>query len=162
MRPLWCLTYYSLVQHSIVKFFYSLNIFLNSMTGKNDKGLLASVKSSSYRAGETVEVVVGGVPTALCWEGLPLGHFPENTCIGGSKIENCPANCWDDSRGTAILGLGQIIVTKVWSCLYQIWVAFDCKPTSQRTCFIQTFQWKQAHKTWMKSTKDNLQDFPKT
>ena len=55
-----------MVQHSIVKFFYSLNIFLNSMTGKNDKGLLASVKSSSYRTDGTVKVGVRGVPTAAC------------------------------------------------------------------------------------------------
>ena len=71
-----------------MKFFYSLNIFLNSMTGKNDKGLLASVKSSSYRTDGTVKVGVGGVPTASTR--IFLG--PESTCNSESKIENCLAN----------------------------------------------------------------------
>ena len=78
-----------MVQHSIVKFFYSLNIFLNSMTGKNDKGLLASVKSSSYRADGTVKVGVGGVLRGFSTRTF-LG--PESTCNSGSKIENCLAN----------------------------------------------------------------------
>ena len=40
------------------------------MTGKNDKGLLASVKSSSYRTDGTVKVGVGSMPTAACKRGF--------------------------------------------------------------------------------------------
>jgi hypothetical protein len=67
------------------------------MTGKNDKGLLASVKSSGYRADGTVKV---GIST---WTFLGS----ENKCNSGSKIENCLANSWDDLNGTATFFLLQ-------------------------------------------------------
>ena len=138
MRPLWCLTYYSLVQHSIVKFFYSLNIFLNSMTGKNDKGLLASVKSSSYRTDGTVKVGVGGV-----LRGVPTWTFlgQESICNSGNKIENCLANISRDySKGTAsfflLPNIEKLLINLelTQDCLKGmklIWEAFDCKPMIQ-------------------------------
>ena len=123
-----------------MKFFYSLNIFLNSMTGKNDKGLLASVKSSSYRTDGTVKVGVGGV-----LRGVPTRTFlgQESICNSGNKIENCLANISRDySKGTAsfflLPNIEKLELELTQDChkgMKLSWEAFDCKPTIQRVSY---------------------------
>ena len=110
------------------------------MTGKNDKGLLASVKSSSYRTDGTVKVGVGGV-----LRGVPTWTFlgQESICNSGNKIENFLANISRDySKGTAsfflLPNIEKLELELTQYChkgMKLIWEAFDYKTTIQRVSY---------------------------